>query len=103
MGIFEWLDRNPEMVSSCCLLFLILLWIIKGIDMKSHIEFVRNYEKGSDADAVYDVVNKKGEELGDIGFNDKWKTWIFNADIGAYFDVKCLQKVIDFLKELNNN
>ncbi|MBY8999253.1 MAG: hypothetical protein KGD60_16230 [Candidatus Thorarchaeota archaeon] len=69
--------------------------------MKGYVNFVRNYEKGSDSDAVYDIVNKRGEELGDIAYDDKWKTWIFNAGIGAYFDIKCLSKVMAFLQELN--
>jgi len=69
--------------------------------MKGHIKFVRNYEKGSDNDAVYDVVNKHGDELGDIGFSSDWKTWVFTGGISAYFDVKCLKKVIEFMENLD--
>ena len=71
--------------------------------MKCKLSFVRNYEKGSkdDSDIVYDIVNQRELEIGDICYSHKWRTWIFNADIGAFFDVTCLQQIIDELNRLN--
>lgn len=70
--------------------------------MKEHIKFVRNKEKGNDwGDTVFDIINKSGDELGDIYYSKEWKTWIFEAGIGAYFDIKCLSQVMAFLQELN--
>ncbi len=68
--------------------------------MKGHVKFVRNYEKGSDADAVYDVLDKHDDELGDISFYTPWKKWIFSAG-GSFFDTKCLKKIVEFMENLN--
>ena len=70
---------------------------------KCKLKFKRNYEKGSedDFDIVYDIINKDEDEIGDIAFDNEWKTWTFNAGISCFFDVTCLQQVIDKLKELN--
>ena len=67
--------------------------------MKGHIKFVRNYEKGSDADAVYDVLDKHDDELGDISFYSSWKKWVFSGQ-SAFFDVECLKKIINFMENL---
>lgn len=71
--------------------------------MKCKLKFVRNYEKGSedDSDIVYDIVNQRELDIGDIAYSSKWRTWIFSADIGAFFDVTCLQQIIDELNRLN--
>lgn len=71
--------------------------------VKCKLDFKRDYDKGSrdDSDIVYTIYSQRDLDIGDITYSSKWRTWIFNADIGAFFDVTCLQQIIDKLKELN--
>ena len=73
--------------------------------MKCKLSFERDYEKGTkdDTDIVYTVANPSGDDLGEICFSTKWRTWIFSAGIGCFFDATCLKQVIDKLNELNKS
>jgi len=71
--------------------------------MKCKLRFERDYEKGTkdNTDIVYTIYNQRNLDIGDIAYSNKWKTWTFNAGICCFFDVTCLQQIIDELKRLN--
>ena len=70
--------------------------------MKRLIEFKRNYEKGSkdNSDIIWDIINKQGDVLGDIGYYEKWKKWVFEGGDCCFFDTKCLKKIIEFMEKI---
>lgn len=49
----------------------------------------------------FDVFNHKGEYVGEIGYYNKWKCWIWEQDANAIMSSECLEEVVNKLKELD--
>lgn len=58
------------------------------------------FEKAKTLKDTYFVRNKKGEYLGDISFDLKWKRWVWEQEAYIIMSRECLQEVVDFMKEL---
>ena len=61
------------------------------------------FEKDKDepGESVYDVFNKKDDELGKIMWHHRWKKHVFEPYMDTYFDNKCLTQISEFLIELD--
>jgi len=70
--------------------------------MKGRIKLIENKQKTDESNTtIYDVINKKGDELGEVYFDSEWKKIVFCGGIGAYFDVSCLKRLIELMEDLN--
>jgi hypothetical protein len=65
--------------------------------MKGLIEVVESRQLNT-----YDVFNHKGDYLGFISFNNKWKRFVFNPDKDTFYDSKCLVQIANELTLIHN-
>ena len=50
---------------------------------------------------IYDVYNKRRQELGEIHYNSKWRKHVFEPHGGTYYDADCSKQISEFLSGLD--
>jgi hypothetical protein len=70
--------------------------------MKGRLKF--NLLEGTKKEPeVIEVINHRGEFLGEIYYKGRWKKWIFQPDMETFYDASCLLEVVKQLNKLDAN
>lgn len=67
--------------------------------MKGKLMFV----KRDGEDDVFDVINHKGEELGEVYYYSDWKQFVFESYDGSYCSSDCMRGIADYLDRLTES
>ena len=67
--------------------------------MKGKLMFMKRDEEVN----VFDVINHKGEELGEIYYMDSWKQFVFESYDGSYYSYDCMREIADYLVRLTES
>jgi len=49
---------------------------------------------------IFRVYNKQKQVLGNIQYSFNWKKYAFYPSDISFFDIDCLQEIIDFIKKI---
>lgn len=69
--------------------------------MKGKLVF--EWETADGGDTYMDVGNHKGEYLGEIQYESRWRQYVFMPDYGTMFSWDCLEGIAEKLKETDRD
>lgn len=64
-----------------------------------HIHFDNIHGKKTDR-KTWQILTKKNDIIGHVGYNDDWKQYCFYPTYLTVFSISCLADIIDFIKQL---